>query len=522
MKHIFLSSLMLLGASAVMAQETYENATIADKDLNGTARYVGMGGAMEALGADISTINSNPAGLGLFRSSQVTFSAGVQSVPETSKLGKENTVVSFDQLGIVGTLRQGENSFLNLAFNYHKSKNFNQILQASNRLSGASQNKLSYVKGYEGVFYPDFDKNDNIIGWVDAESDYTSNMFSQTDYLYYNQFLYDPQEDQFFYEDATGFDTEHATHGYIADYDFAVSGNINNRVYLGLTLGVQDVHYTSDSRYTENLQYRNSVTLSDYRRITGYGFNVKFGGIFRPVETSPFRIGIYAHTPTFYKLTTENTTTLSVASGRSFSVGEAYDFCLNTPWKFGASLGHTIGANVALGATYEYSDYGSLDTRVIDGGYYDYNGYWQDDSSSDYNMNQHTKMALKGVHTLKLGAEVKVAPTASVRVGYNYLSPKFDSENAFKDGTIDSYGTFYASQTDYTNWKDTHRFTCGFGMSFGSFTADLAYQYSTTKGEYFPFMSYYNDDDPSLSNICDKTDVSDNRHHVMFTLGYRF
>nr|MBP7473109.1 hemin receptor [Prevotella sp.] len=49
------------------AQETYQDTKFVDNELNGTARYVGMGGAMEALGADISTINTNPAGIGLFR-----------------------------------------------------------------------------------------------------------------------------------------------------------------------------------------------------------------------------------------------------------------------------------------------------------------------------------------------------------------------------------------------------------------------------------------------------------------------
>ena len=38
------------------AQDTYESARLLGSDLNGTARYVGMGGAMDALGADISTI----------------------------------------------------------------------------------------------------------------------------------------------------------------------------------------------------------------------------------------------------------------------------------------------------------------------------------------------------------------------------------------------------------------------------------------------------------------------------------
>ncbi|MEE3384030.1 MAG: hemin receptor, partial [Prevotella sp.] len=67
MKKLLYVSFALALSLPVMAQETYENANIATKDLNGTARYVGMGGAMDALGADLSTMSSNPAGIGLFR-----------------------------------------------------------------------------------------------------------------------------------------------------------------------------------------------------------------------------------------------------------------------------------------------------------------------------------------------------------------------------------------------------------------------------------------------------------------------
>ena len=74
MKKIFVSIFVLATAMPVVAQETYENAKIATEDLNGTARYVGMGGAMDALGADISTIGSNPAGIGLFRKSNISAS----------------------------------------------------------------------------------------------------------------------------------------------------------------------------------------------------------------------------------------------------------------------------------------------------------------------------------------------------------------------------------------------------------------------------------------------------------------
>lgn len=54
-QHLYIAAMVLISVPSV-AQETYEGAAISTEDLNGTARYVGMGGAMEALGADISTI----------------------------------------------------------------------------------------------------------------------------------------------------------------------------------------------------------------------------------------------------------------------------------------------------------------------------------------------------------------------------------------------------------------------------------------------------------------------------------
>ena len=133
-----LFALSMLAAVPVAAQETYENANIATDDLNGTARYVGMGGALEALGADISTISTNPAGIGLFRHSAVVGTMGMVSQQDASDFDwSKKTSMSFDQIGFVYSKQSGPQSFLNFGFNYHKSRNFNHILSAANRLSGA-------------------------------------------------------------------------------------------------------------------------------------------------------------------------------------------------------------------------------------------------------------------------------------------------------------------------------------------------------------------------------------------------
>ena len=142
MKRIYLTVASLAFTSFVaVAQETYENTKLIDNDLNGTARYVGMGGAMEALGADLSTIGTNPAGLGLFRKGKADLSFGLVNQTGMNKFNSlSKTNMSFDQIGVVFNLSKTPNASINIGFNYHKSRNFDQLLNAANTLNNASQN----------------------------------------------------------------------------------------------------------------------------------------------------------------------------------------------------------------------------------------------------------------------------------------------------------------------------------------------------------------------------------------------
>ena len=533
--------------TAVSAQETYDNAQLATKDLNGTARYVGMGGAMEALGADLSTIGTNPAGIGMFRCGMVAGSFGFNTLSDAKSFGNANkTNMSFDQAGFVYSMRSGRHSMLNFGFNYTKSKNFDQILTAAGRLNNASQNKLSAMKNANGV-YTLQDKNNGLVS--------NSGAYSQADYLYSNVLFNhydannpnDPNNAMLsegdkgvivnqttglpVYYNATGYDFGRSTTGYIGPYDFNVSGNSNDRFYWGFTVGIYDVHYNGSSLYSESLVDGNTaigdVAMNDERKITGTGFDVKAGLIFRPAEESPFRIGLYVHTPTWYDLTTRNYTVLNNNTNEAYGStergksSESYDFKFYTPWRFGVSLGHTVGNYLALGATYEYADYTTNDIRVNDGGEVDYWGNYYETSSRDEAMKQNIKNSLKGVHTVKLGMEFKPEKNFAVRLGYNYQSAMYN-KNGFKDGSLESYGTYYASTTDYTNWKDTHRFTAGVGYNYGKFSFDLAYQYSQTNGDFYPFMSYVDNSEPKFDNVCDAVKVSNKRNQLLFTVGYKF
>lgn len=513
MKNLYILVLAALAMVVVpvAAQETYENAKVAGpEDLNGTARYVGMGGAMEALGADISTISTNPAGIGLFRKSAANMSLGVVSQQDAADFSKGNkTNMSFDQLGFVYAMRTGQQSFMNFAFNYHKSRNFNFILSAADQLTGASQNKLTYAKAKNHLLY-----EENGAGVPDFNNSYAS--CSQLDDIYARNLNYEMDENMWYYDEATAYRLNRAHKGSIRNYDFNLSGNINDRVYLGMTFGLKDVDYKHYGLYEEDIQRIGGIAVDDEREINGTGFDITFGAIFRPVEYSPFRIGVSIATPTWYDLSTENYTTIN-----GVSASENYDFKLYTPWKFGLSLGHTVGNNLALGLSYEYADYGHLDTRYNTGSYYDYWSGYSETSKSDDVMNDHTKETLKGVSTLKLGLEYKPYPELAVRLGYNYQSPLYNKDG-FKNGTLATDGSYYSSATDYTNWKATNRVTAGLGYTFGNLTVDLAYQYSGTNGDFMPFMNYVDNESWEDDNLANTVKVSNKRHQVLLTLGYRF
>lgn len=514
-QYLFAATALLLSLPAA-AQETYENAKLmGNNELNGTARYVGMGGAMEALGADISTMNTNPAGIGLFRHTTASISGGMVSQSDVPSYATgDKTHASFDQVGFVYALRSGKNSFLNFGFNYSKSRNFDFILAASNSLSNASANKATYLKWANVAQSGQNLMNTGAYSQWDDLNNGAANM--QTDSMY------SPSDGYLLSREHTG---------YIGDYSFNISGNIHDRLYLGVTFTYRDVHYHHKGNYTENGFYDGSasganVNYYDRHEIEGDGFNIKFGAILRPIETSPFRFGVYVETPTWYDLTTRNNSNTS-GGFNNVQNSMSYDFKIYTPWKFGLSLGHTVGNYLALGATYEYSDYGSTKTRIDDGVYDDGWGAY-DTSHNDDAMNDHTSETLKGVSTLKLGVEFKPVDNLSVRLGYNYVSAMYE-ENGRKgmyenNDYISSNGIYVSSTGDYTNWKSTNRFTCGIGYTFDKFAIDLAYQYSAQKGDFHPFANDFVrlSDGTTDENIANVSEVKNNRNQLLLTLSYHF
>jgi hypothetical protein len=292
---------------------------------------------------------------------------------------------------------------------------------------------------------------------------------------------------------------EKATHGGNIQADINVSFNVSDQLFFGGSVGVYSMEYDRESFYRETDGDGNFYDFTNWYKTDGDGFDVKLGFICRPIEDSPFRFGVSIHTPIWYRLTDSNGGYLCYNNdqiGPPRDNGE-YDYNFRTPWKFAASVGHTIGNKFAIGAEYEFQDLSTAKYSEVG------------NHESDYfrNTNRITQETLRGQHTLKVGVEYKPIEALSLRAGYNLVSSPF-KKNAFR--TIGYDGIY--TETDYTNWGATNRFTVGLGYRYKGGYFDLAWQYQAQKGDFYAF------DDENLK----PTKIKNNRSHLMATLGFRF
>ena len=163
---LFLFAALLPALSVMQAQTSYEAVELLGSDLNGTARYVGMGGAMSALGADISTMATNPAGTALYRSWDMSMSASANSVTNKTLPGGNRSFTSygsFDNLGIVMANKMSNEDivrFVNFGVNYRNVKRFGNKMGMSSYLNGLSQTGQMAWQAYQNldVYESDFDE----------------------------------------------------------------------------------------------------------------------------------------------------------------------------------------------------------------------------------------------------------------------------------------------------------------------------------------------------------------------------
>lgn len=534
----------LVGTTIVSAQSLYDAARFMGNDLNGTARFVGMGGAMGALGGDISTMGTNPAGIGIYRSSDVMTSFGFSNIGMKSNMNgskneQDKLFGSFDNIGFVISSRIGNETplrFVNFGFNYRKVKSFDKNM-VMNGLIEDSEGPLSQsdlfaslsrglTEKYLGSNAAFTDGGIDAAPWLGAMALRTRVIGSVGDHgedndLYASNVGYMvDKDDKHIYLPVMGEYTSRERGG-LHSYDFNVALNFYDRIYLGATIGAYSVDYSRNSIYRESYKGDASTySLENWFDTSGTGVDFKLGVIVRPFESSSFRIGAAIHTPTWFNLEDRAsaimTSDVDMNSDGTIGKDELFEYDtmefpgesktkyqLVTPWKYNLSLGYTIGRSVALGAEYEYSDYSSAKLKYDD-------GLKMEDETSQI------KTGLKGVHTLRVGAEFKLAPEFSFRLGYNYMTAAM-YDDTFKRIALNSIST----STEFSNLKATNNYTLGLGYKGSVFYADLAYQFHTYKEDFYPF---YNEVGENFETIIvpNATKVTNTRSQVLLTLGLRF
>lgn len=521
---LFLLAAILPALASMQAQTSYEAAALLDTDLSGTARYVGMGGAMSALGADMSTMSTNPAGTALYRSWDAAFSFSGNGVSQhtlsNSSRGRAfDSYAAFDNVGVVVANKQsniGILRFVNFGFNYRNVKRFDSRMgMASNLENRWSQTGQMAWQAFENldVRYEDFDPTDKD-GFFGKNNYYKEAWAGWLTLMGAQGNLIDVSAlDGGQYYPSYSNNYSEVLSGGIDAYDFNLSFNFADAVYIGATLTKYDVERRLESTYSENFADGN-YTLQNFYLTTGSGFDFKLGVILRPFAESSFRIGVSATTPTVYSLRDYNSAILNstvsftdsetgeqslvskeIDTYKSYAFGgDCYtDYTLLTPTKVNFSMGGTIGTSLALGAEYEYTDYSTMMLYYNDG-------------IENADMNNHTGENFQQQHTLRLGAE-KTFGSFYTRFGYNYQTSGY-KQDAWKMIPINSVQT----NTAYANIESTTNYTCGIGFRGSEFYADFALLYSTQTASFYPF------EDPSLPAIS----LSRNLTKGMMTVGVRF
>ena len=560
-----LLALALSLPACAFAQTAVDAYSASQLDLRGSARFMSMGGAFTALGGDISTLNQNPGGIGVYRSSDISLTLDLEPQSTKSTVGtltdkNSQTKFGVNNFGYIGTVNTGNETmpFFNWGVSYSKIASFDRRYGGRLGQIGTSYtNMVADYTTYDGYTQGDL-INDN--PYFDSSAPWSS-------ILMFDGFGINPTAPGansyaglFNYGNTTGegwYNIEEK--GHVDEYSLNFGGNVMNILYWGIGFGITDIDFKQYAYYGESFTDLNvprfipdavnpdggsygyypgnadqaepntgDYGLTNYKHIWGSGFNFKAGVIIKPVNE--FRLGLAVHTPTYYNLSYEGDATMAFGydsplynqnevnkfnNGQTSTEWSDFDWKLQTPWRFMVGAAGVLGGKAIISADYEYRAYGDMKVK-------DWNGYNYDAYNND------VKTFYKGVNILRLGAEYRVTPAFSIRAGYSYesspvqkqlLDPSNDSEVLYvpTSGADDT-----ETQPSFTLDRTTNYITCGIGYRYKYFYADLAYVYRHRESDYQAFTNYEELMNPGTIVYAPKAKVTDSNSQIVLTLGVRF
>lgn len=527
MKKIIVAVAAILSCSNIIAQTEYDALKYTQNDITGTARYMGMAGAFGALGGDPSAIKDNPAGLGIYRKSELTGTMNItmQSTNSNWKYNEGGVTknsfghasdpfkIGFNNFSLVfasPTWRNesGASGLLssNWAFSFNRLKSFNRtatIRSGSSASSmtdylsyfsnGLSQADLSGTNMQSGSAYDNID-----VPWISvlAYEGYLINPVTGTNSW---ESLLSPGETV-----KPSFTL--SEQGFVDEYSLGWAGNFNNVFYLGTTLNLLRVDYSMFTQYNEEFNDGGHMNLNNTVSTTGSGVNLKIGAIVRP--TDYLRFGLAVHTPTMYSLEDNYQSTLNFDTQNRGSVSTPTDgynnFKIQGPMQINASAAAVIDKKGIVSVEYNYSNY--TGTKFMDA----------DGKTQSYTEdNARIPSTLNNVHTIKIGGEYKVTDNFSLRAGFANSSSATKADG----GKIMVLNTA-RTDTEYFLHNGTKYLTAGFGYREAGWFIDCAYVHKNIDQTYMPYNS--NLYGTNYAPAATPASVTTKTNNILVTLGFKF
>lgn len=488
---------------------------------HGTARNLAIGGAMGSLGGDLNALFVNPAGLGLYKTREVVLSPGFMFNSNKADFRGTNTKSSksgFDigTSGVVIGFNSPYSKWTNQAFSIgiNQTANFNNFVSYK-----GLNNQSSLAEQYaEEISY----NNINITGNLDNPR------YAYGSYPAIYTYLVDAFKiknpgggdslnvikalPEFLLEQGIALNQQKTiqTTGGIYELALGYAANMDDKLYIGGSVGIPIVSYTRFTKYREsdpsgdpnnNFDY---FELNDYLTTKGFGVNGKLGVIFKPQEA--IRLGLAVHTPTFYTLTdrqttdltsaTENATTQAVrkVSSTEFTGGEEGRtlYTATSPWKAIFSGSYVIRE---INDTRKQRGFITADIEYVGYPGAGYKADGEDISSDDVQyydeLKTIIKQSYKSAFNYRLGGELKFN-TIMLRLGGAYYS------NPYRDKNLNSHLMQASGGLGYRN--------------HGVFI-DLTYVHNFNKDVNFPYR---------LSDKQNTYAVQQNmRGNVVMTVGFK-
>ena len=473
------TALAMMVAAMLQAQDVQR---FSQRDLMGSARYVGMGGAMTAIGGDPSAAMDNPAGLGLYRRKEVsvTFDKMWDYTAQTGQRTQERQYqFSTPEVAVVWSFGNPNKLsgviFNNLMFSANRLANFNRTITAEgNSNGGLAATICKMTKGLT--------ENDLV-----ATDEYKNNLWNNTELgwlsiMGYNAYLIDPQSegsDQWVPAVRWNYSSLSVKEsGNANQYNMSWAMNISNQWYVGLGLNIPTLTYSKEMQLRETayqMSNTNESLLKSRLSASGVGFGATIGAIYRPCQW--VRLGASFQTPTVMHISMGTEGVLS-------SVLDTITSKELTPEMSNSVSQWVMPMRVSAGVAVQVMQYAMLSLQ------YDY-AHWK--TTTD-------------VHTFRAGAEVNIAKGLYINGGY-VLEPMFSRHDPISEMPYNTIRT----DTDFRVTRTSQYASVGIGYRWSWFVLNAAYQYR-----------WQNIHQYATEMQAEPFDIATRTHRFVFTLAWRF